>query len=321
MSSEIFTIVLKGMGHHDEGVADATIYPGEAVRMAADGKYDPEPLAAVLAAGRGLKLAKEDALQGKTVAQAYAAADILSFYSPIPGDHVHVLVKTGEDIAVGDYLAVEGAGSGKFVEVASASTAEYKFPLTQAKVHDALATTLPATAANDDMAIITGTPGTDGPTLQGVDFGGTTSDEKCAFEFVLPQEYRAGAAVTLRVRAAMLTTVADTSATVDVECWKDAGDGAVGSDLCTTAAQSINSLTPANLDFTITPTGLVPGDRLIFRLSFAGTDAGNAGTMIPEITNVAARIGNAIIGQLEALESSGGALAAATLIRCRVLNP
>lgn len=321
MASNVYTIVLKGKGHHDEGVTDAIVYPGEAVRMAADGHYDPESLAADIAAGAGLKIVKEDALQGKTVADAYAAADQLFFYSPVPGDHIHVLVKSGEDIDVGDYLAVEGGGSGKFVEVSSSSNAEYKLPLTSAKVHDALATNLPATASADDMALITGTPGTDVPTLQGVDFGGTSTDEKCAFEFVLPHEYRAGAAITLRVRAAMLTTVSDGTATVDVECWKDAGDGVAGSDICATAAQSINSLTPANIDFTITPTGLVPGDRLIFRISFGGSDTGNAGVMIPEISKVAVLTGNAIIAQLEALEDSGGALAAATLIRCRVLNP
>jgi hypothetical protein len=491
------TIVLKGIGHHDEGVADATIYPGEAVRMAADSHYDPETLAPVLAAGRGLKLAKEDALQGKTVDDAYAAGDILSFYSPVNGDHVAVLVKTGENIAVGDYLVVEGSGSGKFVEAASSSTASYELPLTSArvhdslgtllptaianttetipipltagKVHDAMATDLPTAAANDDMGIITGTPGTDAPTLQGVDFGGTTSDEKaafeiilpqnyvagsavtlraragmlvvadtsctldceawettvagavgadicataaqsinsatyanidftitptnlvagdtlivrlsfngtdsgnaapnitaeisdlfmiyttdviaddmalitgtpgtdaptlqgsdfggttadekCAFEVVLPQEYRAGSSVTLRAYAGMLTTVSHVSCTLDCEAWESDGAGAVGADICATAAQSINSLTFANKDFTITPTNLVAGDKLIIRLSIAGTDDTDAGVMIPEIAKVSLLVGNAIAGQLEALESSGGALAAATLIKCRVLNP
>lgn len=506
MASDLHKIVLKGFGHHDEGEGDATIYPGEAIRMAADGKYDPETLTAAVAAGKGLKIAKEDSLQGKTVDDYYSDGDIVSFYTPIPGDHIQVLVKAGEDIDVGDNLAVEGSGSGKFIEVSSSSTAEYKLPLTSARKHDdlsallsaaiaatAAATTtypipltdarihdamddfLPDTAAQDDMAIITGTPGTDAPTLQGVDFGGTTSDErasfevilptdyvagqsvtvqvraamlttvadtsctvdveafetdgngavgsdlcataaqsmnsltpanlnftitptglaagdhliirlsfagtdgtdagamipeisavnlivgttaavtaaasgddmalvtgtpgtdaptlqgvdfggttsdeKAAFEFVLPQEYRAGAAITVRVKAGLLTTVADTSATLDVECWKDAGDGSVGADICATAAQSINSLTMANKDFTITPTGIVPGDRLVIRLSFAGVDSGDLGIMIPEIQNVALRIGNTIIGQLEALEDSGGALAAATLIKCRVLNP
>ena len=158
--------------------------------------------------------------------------------------------------------------------------------VTAMRVHDARQTNLPATAANDDMALITGTPGTDAPTLQGVDFGGTSTDEKCAFTFALPPEYVAGETITLRVRAAMLTTVSDGTALVDAEVWKQDGDGAVGADICATAAQSINSLTPANKDFTITPTGLVAGDVLQVRLSFSGADVGNVGVMIPEISKV-----------------------------------
>ena len=316
MATGLNTIVLKGKGHHDEGITDATIYPGEAVRMAADGHFDPEQLTPDAAVGRGIMLAKEDALQGKTVDDAYAATDTLFFYIPLPGDHVQVLAKVGEDINVGDYLDVEGSGSGKFIKVSSSATAaypilltsarkhddlaallpasvptadtvgSYKIPLTTAKVHDAMATDLPATAAADDMGLITGTPGTDAPTLQGVDFGGTTSDEKCAFELVLPDNYVAGATFTLRLRAAMITTVSDGTATVDVEAWEAGEDGAVGADICATAAQSINSLTPANVDFTITPTGLVAGDKVIARLSFAASDTGNAGVMIPEVSDV-----------------------------------
>lgn len=320
MATQVHTILLKGCGHHEEGVADSTIYPGEAIRLAADGKYDPETLSAQIAEGRGLKIAKEDALQGKTITDAYAAAAVVFFYNPVPGDIIHARVKAGQDIDVGDYLGVEGSGSGLFIEVSSAAVAGYKLPFTQALVHDALATRLPAAAANDDMGLITGTTGTSAPMLQGVDYGGATTDEKCAFEFVLPAEYRAGAPVTIRLNAGMITSVADTSATVDVEVWKDAGTGLVGSDICATAAQSINSLTFANKDFTVTPTGLVPGDRLIIRLSFAGTDGANAAVLIPAIRNAAVLIGNAVAGQLEALEDSGGALAAATHIRCRVLG-
>jgi hypothetical protein len=162
----------------------------------------------------------------------------------------------------------------------------YQIPLTSLRVHDAMITNLPGTAANDDMGLITGTPGTDVPTLQGVDFGGTTTDEKSAFEFVLPPEYDAAETITVRVRAAMLTTISDGTATVDVECWKAGDDGAAGTDICATAATTINSLTPGNKDFTITPTGLAAGDRLIIRLAFAGSDTGNLGVMIPEISKL-----------------------------------
>lgn len=164
---------------------------------------------------------------------------------------------------------------------------EYQVPLTSLRVHDAMQTNLPGTAANDDMGLITGTPGTDAPTLQGVDFGGGSTDEKGAFEFVLPPEYVAGETITLRVRAGMLTTVSDGTATVDVEAWVAAVDGSVGSDICATAAQSINSLTLANKDFVLTPTGRAAGDRIIVRVSFGGTDSGNVGVMIPEIQKIA----------------------------------
>lgn len=163
---------------------------------------------------------------------------------------------------------------------------EFSVPLTSFKVHDALATDLPTTAANDDMAIVTGTPGTHAPRLQGVDFGGTSTDEKSAFVFVLPPEYDPGHSVTVRVLAQMNTAVSDGTATVDCECWKVGTDGTVGSDLCATAAQSINSLTAANKDFTITATSLTRGDVLIIRLSFAGSDVGNLAVMIPQINKV-----------------------------------
>jgi biotin carboxyl carrier protein len=122
MATDVNTIVLKQRGHHDEGVADAAIRPGEAIELAADGKFDPQASAQAAALKGGLKVAKEDALQGKAVDDAYAADDVVFFYSPVQGDHLQVLVKTGEDINVGDKLVVEGGGSGLFVETAGTET-------------------------------------------------------------------------------------------------------------------------------------------------------------------------------------------------------
>jgi len=164
---------------------------------------------------------------------------------------------------------------------------EYPIPPTDWRIHDALQTNLPATAATDDLALITGTFGTDALTLQGLDFGGTTSLAYARTQFQLPPEYVDGQTVTLRVRGAMLTTVSDTTCTVDAEVHEADKDGAVGSDICATAAQSTNSLTPANKDFTITATGLVAGDWIDIRLAIAGNDSGDAGVMIPELSNIA----------------------------------
>lgn len=118
MARELNTIVLKAKGHHDEGVADGAITPGMAVELAADGKYDQQTSALAEALKGELLIAKEDALQGKTVDDAYAQDDVLFFYIPLPGDHVNALVKSGEDIDVNDVLVVEGGGSGLFVEAA-----------------------------------------------------------------------------------------------------------------------------------------------------------------------------------------------------------
>lgn len=162
----------------------------------------------------------------------------------------------------------------------------YAIPMTSLKTHDAMVTNLPGTAANDDMGLVTGTPGTNALKLQGVDFGGTTCDEKAAFEFVLPAEYAPGGNITLRAYAGMTTAISDGTCTLDCECWADDGDGTVSSDLCLTSAQSINSLTFAYKEFSINPAGRQPGDRLFVRLAFAGSDTGNAAVMIPTITSL-----------------------------------
>jgi len=118
MSTELHTIVLKSRGHHDEGVAGSAILPGEAIRLAATGgKYNVEPLAlAVHVLRGGFKIAKECALLGKTTADAYALDDVLFFYTPLSGDNVQVLVKTGAELVIGSTLVVEGGGSGLFVK-------------------------------------------------------------------------------------------------------------------------------------------------------------------------------------------------------------
>lgn len=122
MASNVYTIVLKGMGHYDEGEADAAISPGMAIEMAADGLFDPVQSALAAALKGGLKIAVEDGLQGKTVSDAYADGDQVFYYNPVQGDHIHALVKSGEDIDVGDALVVEAGGSGLFVEAAGTET-------------------------------------------------------------------------------------------------------------------------------------------------------------------------------------------------------
>lgn len=194
--------------------------------------------------------------------------------------------------ADGDLIEVLPAVNTAFGTVDRASITqqddrEYPINLVDLRVWDALHTNLPGTAAADDLALVGGTFGTGAPTVRGVDFGGTTTTAHARFLFQLPVEYVAGQSVTLRLRGGMLTTVSDGTATVDAAVHKLDKDGGVSADLCATAAQSINSLTIANKDFTVTPTSLAPGDVLDIRVTVAGSDTGNAAVMIPVLTNAA----------------------------------
>lgn len=156
---------------------------------------------------------------------------------------------------------------------------------TQWRVHDAVGTFI-GTAGNDDLGVASGTYGTDTPTVQAGDVGGASPTRYARRLLTLPLSYVAGTDLTIRMNAGMLTTVADTSAALDVQVFLDDEDGTAGAaDLCETAAQSINSLTFADKDFTIDGSGLSPGDTIDIRISIAAVDSGDAGVMIPEIAD------------------------------------
>ena len=100
------TIVVNGMyGRHSEAVAAGAITPGMGVETQSDGTVD------VGAANtKRILIAKEDALQGKTVSDAYAADDQVFRYEPLPGDECQLLALSGETIVVGSLLQLNAAG-------------------------------------------------------------------------------------------------------------------------------------------------------------------------------------------------------------------
>jgi hypothetical protein len=111
-------IVLKGSNHYDEGTLAAAVSPGQAVELQPTSKFDQVQASQAEALKQGIPLvAIEDGLQGKTVDDAYSSGDIVFTYQPIAGDHVQVLVKDGQVIAIGDKLVVEGAGSGLWLGI------------------------------------------------------------------------------------------------------------------------------------------------------------------------------------------------------------
>lgn len=172
------------------------------------------------------------------------------------------------------------------------AAAVYGVPLDLVKVWDNLASGLPATPANDDLGVVTGTWGTNSPQLETQDHkaAGSAQSNYGVFLFALPPEYQAGQDVTVRARAGMKTNTADTTATLDVEVYEANGDGGLeGSptDLVQTAAQDINSLTVAEKLFTLDASNLAAGDLLMVRIHTAVNDAASGSNVEAIVTDLA----------------------------------
>ena len=167
------------------------------------------------------------------------------------------------------------------------SDAIFPIDLTTLRVHDAYHTNLPGTAATDDLALVGGTFGTAPPVVSAGDLKAAGATTRYArFQMVLPECYDAGETVTLSVYAGMVTTIADVSCTLDVECYKLDKITGIGSDLCATAATTINSLVLAAIPFTITPSGLVAGDTFDVRIAIACNDAATVTAVTPTVSAI-----------------------------------
>jgi hypothetical protein len=181
------------------------------------------------------------------------------------------------------------AGTGPLIartDLTQENLARYPIALDRFRVWDAMATNLPGTAATDDLAFIHGTFGTNSPTIQTGDFKTTTITRYARVTFNVPHEYVDGETVTIRVHGGMKTTVASSACTVDIECYLSDDEEGISADLCTTAAQSINSLTDADLSFAITSTAIQAGDTLDIRMTIAGTDVATGTAVIGQVGKV-----------------------------------
>ncbi len=148
-----------------------------------------------------------------------------------------------------------------------------------------LVTPLPAAGDGTTLGLVAGTHGTNGPSLQGKDATGLTATTTDVGRILLPlpADYVDGGDVKIRCHAGMLTTVADTSATLDCQAYETDEEAGIGSDLCTTDAQDINDLVLADVDFVIDGAGLVAGDVLDLELTTVSIQTGTATETIPFI--------------------------------------
>jgi hypothetical protein len=239
----------------------------------------------------GVRLLTANGTMTVTASALFAAA--VGLYAANDGkvaDSGTVLVGTSLEAATADNDLVEALSSPSAITGSIARSAltqqdlvPYTIPLEAYRVWDAKATLPPTSAGTDDLGLITGTVGTDAPRFRTGDAKATTVTQKTGFQFVLPAEYVAGETITLRLIAGMITTISDGTATIDANAYKVGDTGAVGSDLVATAATTINSLTAANKDFTITPTGLVAGDVLDIVVTIAITDSATATAVIGQL--------------------------------------
>lgn len=160
----------------------------------------------------------------------------------------------------------------------------FPVPFTDFRVWDAFATNLPGTAAADDLALVGGTFGTAPPMIQAGDLKAAGATNRYArVQVVVPECYDAAQTLTFVLSAGMITTVADTTCTVDIQCYEHDKTGGISADLCATSAQTINSLVFADKTFTITATTLAPGDVLDVRVTIACNDAATGTAVIPTI--------------------------------------
>lgn len=167
------------------------------------------------------------------------------------------------------------------------ANAIFPIDLTSLRVWDAYQTNLPGTAATDDLALVGGTFGTAPPTISAGDLKAAGATTRYArFQVSLPECYESGETVTLSIYAGMVTTVASSSCTVDVECYKLDKITGIGSDLCATAATTMNSLVFSAKNFTITSSGLSAGDVLDVRIAIACNDAATATAVTPTIAAI-----------------------------------
>jgi hypothetical protein len=172
-------------------------------------------------------------------------------------------------------------------ELRQTDNSAFVVPLTDLRIWDAFASPLTGTAGTDDLALVGGTFASASPLVQTSDLknaGATT--QYARFQCPIPDRYVAAETFTIRLYAGMETTVASTTATIDVQAYLVDGEGGISADLCSTAATTINSLTYGNKDFTITPTSLTAGGTLDVRIAIAVNDTATGTAVIGSLGRI-----------------------------------
>jgi hypothetical protein len=102
------TIILKNyLNIYEEFEAASAITPGMLVELDSSKEVKPH----VIAGGNVLPMvAIEDELQGNGIDDVYAADDRVQCWVPQRGEEGYLILKDGEDVAIGDFLESGGGG-------------------------------------------------------------------------------------------------------------------------------------------------------------------------------------------------------------------
>lgn len=108
-------IHLLGNGRHEEAVAAGAITPGMLLKASSTLDDANPPKSKVVAhdvAGGYAEamFAVEDALQGRTIADAYSSGELVQIVMAEKGDVVLAWLNSGENVAAGDFLVSNGDG-------------------------------------------------------------------------------------------------------------------------------------------------------------------------------------------------------------------
>ena len=196
-----------------------------------------------------------------------------------------------------DALTITNADISATAEVGRAKLAleslKYSIPLEELRqLNHASNAVLPNTATSAILGYIVGTISSSGASIQTSDADGTTVTCIAQFTFELPAEYQSGQAISIVAEAGMKTTISNSTATIDFECYyKNPADNTHSADLVTTAATTINSLTLSTKTFVVTPTSRVAGDQFAVKMTIAITDGGSGTAVLGMVSKLHVLLG------------------------------
>lgn len=200
----------------------------------------------------------------------------MSLQYPVPAggtaNNVVIIDTDGDTLVDTDIVNLFDDGDIGRAKLTEDAAAAYGIPINQVMAADGAPLAVTETAGDFYLNL-----GTNTINLRGEEAISETETSIGYVQFVLPPEYVAAGDITFRLRCCIAGAGTNNASTIDISAYKYA-DGAVGSDICATAAQTFAAKTTYyNKDFTITATGLVAGDCLIVKITAVITEsAGSA---------------------------------------------